>query len=183
MSDVTQLLVAIAEGDSRATGELFAKVYAELRQLAAAKLARERSGHTLQVTALVNEAYLRLVGDGKMPSFKHGAHFFSAAATAMRRILVDNARRRQATKRGGQKNRQPLEDIAAPVDDDELLAVNEALEKLATQNELVAKLVELRYFSGLTGDQTAEVLGISASTVDRHWTYARAWLRREIRGL
>jgi RNA polymerase sigma factor (TIGR02999 family) len=100
----------------------------------------------------------------------------------MRRILIDNARRRQAKKRGGEQHRRPLDDVEAP-EDDELLAVNEALEKLAVHNELIAKLVELRYFSGLTGDQTAEVLGISASTVDRHWTYARAWLRREIQGL
>jgi RNA polymerase sigma factor (TIGR02999 family) len=181
VGNITQLLNAAERGDSGATEELFATVYEELRRLAAGKLARESSSHTLQATALVNEAYLRLIGEGTLPSFRDRGHFFSAAATAMRRILIDNARRRQATKRGGHKyRRQILNDVAEVVDDDELLAVDAALEKLANQNPLIAKLVELRYFSGLTGDQTAEVLGISPSAVDRHWTYARAWLRREI---
>jgi RNA polymerase sigma factor (TIGR02999 family) len=183
MGDITKLLVAVECGDRRAMEELFASVYEELRRLAARKIALEQPGHTLQATALVNEAYLKLVGDSAAPSFKDRRHFFCASATAMRRILIDNARRRHAQKRGGQQRRQPLNDVAAQVDDDELLAVNEALERLAAHDQLIAKLVELRYFSGLTGDQTAEVLGISASTVDRHWAYARAWLRREIEGL
>jgi RNA polymerase sigma factor (TIGR02999 family) len=140
-------------------------------------------GADLDGTALVHEAYLRLVGDKATPrAFRDRRHFFTAAAAAMRRILIDKARRKHAQKRGGGRQRQPLDDIAAPAPAGELLALNEALDKLAVQDPVKARLVELRYFAGLTGEQAAEVLGISPTTADRHWAYARAWLRAEVRG-
>ena len=183
MTEVTQLLSAMEEGDPHAAEQLLPLVYTELRKLAAQKLAQERPGQTLQATALVHEAYLRLVGDqGEARSFKDRGHFFAAAAQAMRRILIDNARRKQAEKRGGGFKRQELDAVAAPEPDENLLAIDEALQKLSAQDPLKARLVELRYFVGLTSDQAAEVLGISPTTADRHWAYARAWLRAEVLG-
>jgi RNA polymerase sigma factor (TIGR02999 family) len=182
MSEVTRVLSAIEQGDARAAAQLLPLVYDELRQLAAHKLAHETPGQTLQPTALVHEAYLRLVGGDRPQSYRDRSHFFAAAATAMRRILIDNARRKQTGKRGGGRQRQPLEDLAAPEPDEELLALDGALQKLAAADPVKAQLVELRYFAGLTGEQAAEVLGISPSTADRHWAYARAWLQAEVRG-
>ena len=184
MSDVTPILNAIEQGDPHAAAELLPLVYDELRRLAAQKLAQEQPGQTLQPTALVHEAFLRLVGDRTgARSFKDRGHFFAAAATAMRRILIDNARRKQALKRGGGgQQRQPLESVAAPEPDEDLLALHEALEKLAAVEPVKARLVELRYFAGLTSEQAAEILDISPTTADRHWAYARAWLRAEVRG-
>jgi RNA polymerase sigma factor (TIGR02999 family) len=183
MSDVTRLLESIEHGDPHAASQLLPLVYHELRRLAAHKLAHEKPGQTLNATALVHEAYLRLAGpQGESRSFKDRGHFFAAAAQAMRRILIDNARRKQTRKHGGRLQRQELEAIAAPAPDDELLALDEALDKLAAREPLKARLVELRYFGGLTGEQAAEVLGISPTTADRHWAYARAWLQAEVRG-
>jgi RNA polymerase sigma factor (TIGR02999 family) len=182
MTDVTRVLTAIDQGDPCAAAELLPLVYDELRRLAAQKLAHEDAGNTLQATALVHEAYLRLVGPSNQRVFKDRGHFFAAAAAAMRRILIDNARRKQTKKRGGGRDREPLEAIAAPEPDLELIALDEALKKLAAVDPEKAKLVELRYFAGLSGDQAAQVLGISPSTADRHWAYARAWLQAEVRG-
>lgn len=179
MTDVTRLLEAAHHGDKLAAAELLPLVYAELRMLAAAKLAQEKPGQTLDATALVHEAYLRLVGDQQ---FDGRGHFFAAAAEAIRRILVEQARRRQAAKRGGARRREELDPdrIAAPAPDDELLALHEALERLAENHPEKAELVKLRYFGGLTADQAAAALGLSPSTADRHWAYARAWLRRSL---
>jgi RNA polymerase sigma factor (TIGR02999 family) len=182
MSDVTRILAAIEQGDAQAAAQLWPLVYDELRGLAAHQLAHEKPGQTLDATALVHEAYLRLVGREENRSFRDRGHFFAAAAAAMRRILIDNARRKQAQKRGGGARREPLPDVAAPEPDDELLALDEALERLAARDPQKARLVELRYFGGLTGEQAAEVLGISPTTADRHWAYARAWLQAEVRG-
>src|SRR5262249_3713679 len=160
--------------------QLLPLVYDELRRAAAERLAREKPGQTLQPTALVHEAYVRLVGRASKAAYADRGHFFAAAAAAMRRIVIDNARRKQTRKRGGNAGqRLPLEDVAAPAPDDELLALDEALERLAAAQPLKAKLVELRYFAGLTGEQAAQVLGISPTTADRHWAYARAWLQAE----
>lgn len=187
MSDVTRILSQIDSGDSSAAEELLPLVYDELRKLAAVNLAQENPGQTLQATALVHEAYVRLVGSETQRSYADRSHFFASAATAMRRILVDSARMKRSEKRGGMRERIPLEnaleDVTAPLPDDELLALHEALDQLAAVDPLKAKLVELRYFTGLTGDQTAEVLGISPSAVDRHWVFARAWLQTKVRGL
>jgi RNA polymerase sigma factor (TIGR02999 family) len=179
MTDVTEILCAIEQGDPRAAEQLLPLVYDELRKLAAAKMAGEAPGHTLNATALVHEAYLRLVGDQK---FDGRGHFFAAAATAMRRILIERARHKQRLIHGGGRRRQELHpDLAcAPEPDEELLALDSALAKLAARDAVKARLVELRYFAGLTGDQAAEILGISPSTADRHWVFARAWLRREV---
>jgi RNA polymerase sigma factor (TIGR02999 family) len=182
VSDVTRILSAIERGDSSAAEQLLPLVYDELRKLAAQKMAQEKAGQTLQATALVHEAYLRLVEGAPARRWNSRGHFFAAAATAMRRILVDNARARQTEKRGGDRQREPLLDVAAPPVNEELLALDEALRKLAAADPLKAQLVELRYFAGLTGDEAAEVLGISPSTADRHWTFARAWLQAEVRG-
>ncbi len=183
MSEVSRILDAVAAGDPNAASQLLPLVYDELRRLAAQKLAHEKPGQSLQPTALVHEAYLRLVGDKESPRpFKDRGHFFAAAAAAMRRILIDNARRKRAYKRGGGLQRQQLEAVAAPEPDENLLALDAALEKLAAQDQIKARLVELRYFGGLTGEQAAEVLGISPTTADRHWAYARAWLRAEVLG-
>ena len=185
MTDVTQILSQVESGDSNAAQQLLPLVYDELRKLAAQKLANEKPGQTLQPTALVHEAYLRLVGsqseDAQLPSYKDRGHFFAAAATAMRRIIIDTARRKKTRKRGGAFQRQPLEAIAAPEADEEMLALDEALDKLTIQDPAKARLVELRYFAGLTGEQAAAVLGISPTTADRHWAYARAWLQAEVR--
>jgi RNA polymerase sigma factor (TIGR02999 family) len=181
-SDVTRILNRADEGDPDAARQLLPLVYEELRKLAAQRLGQEKPGQTLQATALVHEAYLRLVRGEHTQRWDSRGHFFAAAAEAMRRILIDNARRRKAQKRGNGWQRQELAAVAAPEPDDELLALDEALQKLAILEPDKAKLVELRYFAGLTGEQAAEVLGISPTTADRHWSYARAWLQTEIRG-
>jgi RNA polymerase sigma factor (TIGR02999 family) len=177
MTPVTQLLDAARNGDPHAAAELLPLVYGELRKLAAAKLASEKPGQTLDATALVHEAYLRLVGD---QAFDGRGHFFAAAAEAMRRILVEQARRRKSLKRGGGANRDEVEpdQIASPTPDDELLALSDALTDFAAHHPDKAELVKLRYFAGLTADEAAAVLGLSPSTADRHWAYARAWLKR-----
>ncbi len=185
MTDVTQILSAIEQGDSQAADRLLPLVYNELRKLASQKLAHEKPGQTLQPTALVHEAYLRLVGsqaENDQPrTYKDRIHFFAAAATAMRRIIIDTARRKKTHKHGGDLRRQPLDSIAAPETDEVLLALDEALDKLARQDPAKARLVELRYFAGLTGEEAAAVLGISPTTADRYWAYARAWLQAEVR--
>jgi RNA polymerase sigma factor (TIGR02999 family) len=182
LSDVTRILESIEHGDPQAADELLPLVYGELRKLATSKMANEAPNQTLQPTALVHEAWLRLVGEVN-PKFDGRAHFFGAAAEAMRRILIDKARRKRAVRHGGDQQRVELEnvEIAAPGDEDELLAVNEALDKLAAQNRTEAELVKLRYFVGMTIDEAAEVLGISARTADNYWTHARAWLFRAIK--
>jgi RNA polymerase sigma factor (TIGR02999 family) len=182
MTEVTRILSAIDQGNLQAAAQLLPLVYDELRKLAVQKLAREKPGQTLQAKALVHEAYLRLVGPDSQRSWKDRGHFFAAAAQAMRRILVDNARRKRAQKHGAGLQRQPLDAIAAPETDDELVALDEALEKLAQADPIKARLVELRYFAGLTGEQAAQVLDISPATADRHWAFARAWLRMAVRG-
>jgi RNA polymerase sigma factor (TIGR02999 family) len=182
MTEVTRILSAIEQGDPKSAEQLLPLVYDELRKLAAQKLAHENPGQTLQATALVHDAYLRLVGHDGQPSWKDRGHFFAAAAQAMRRILIDNARRKQSKKRGDGLRRQPLEAIAAPEIDEELVLLDEALQKLADADPIKARLVELRYFAGLTADEAAQVLGISPATADRYWAYARAWLRNEVRG-
>jgi RNA polymerase sigma factor (TIGR02999 family) len=182
LSDVTRILESIEHGDPKAADELLPLVYGELRKLAAAKMANEAPNQTLQPTALVHEAWLRLVGEAN-PQFANRAHFFAAAAEAMRRILIDKARRKRAVRHGGDQQRVDIEgmEIAVLGNEDELLAVNEALDKLAAQNKLEAELVKLRYFVGMTLDEAAEVLGISARTADNYWAHARAWLYREIK--
>src|SRR5215207_8798338 len=182
MADVTQLLDAAAAGDPKAAAELLPLVYDELRNLAAARLAEERPGQTLQATALVHEAYVRLVAGSDESRWDNRRHFFAAAAEAMRRILVDSARRKQARKHGGGRRRRDLDAdaLVAPEPDLDLLALDAALDRLAGQDPAKARLVELRYFAGLTGDQAAAVLGISPSAADRLWVYTRAWLRRDL---
>jgi RNA polymerase sigma factor (TIGR02999 family) len=183
LSDVTRILESIEHGDLKAADELLPLVYGELRKLAASKMANEAPNQTLQATALVHEAWLRLTGNDGQSQFQNRAHFFAAAAESMRRILIDKARRKQAVRHGGDQQRVELEgvEVAAPGDDDELLAVNEALNKLAAQNKVEAELVNLRYFVGMTLEEAAEVLGISARTADNYWAHARAWLFREIK--
>jgi RNA polymerase sigma factor (TIGR02999 family) len=181
MSDVTQLLEAIDQGDTRAADQLLPLVYEELRRLAARKMARETPGQTLQPTALVHEAWIKLSGKDDR-KWNDRTHFFAAAAEAMRRILVDNARRKRTQRHGGGQQRVELTDIGLPVtSDDHVLAVNDALEKFATSEPQKAELVKLRYFVGMTNEQAAEVLGISLATAKRHWAYARAWLYEEIK--
>jgi RNA polymerase sigma factor (TIGR02999 family) len=169
------------QGDPKAADELLPLVYSELRKLAASKMANESPNQTLQPTALVHEAWLRLVGN-EPPKFDGRAHFFAAAAEAMRRILIDKARRKRALRHGGEQQRVDFEDvdIAAPVGEDELLAMNEALNKLANNHAVQAEVVKLRYFVGLTNVETAQALGLSERTVKNYWTHARAWLFREI---
>ena len=186
MSDVTRILSAIEQGDPHAAEQLLPLVYDELRKLAAQRLAQEKPGQTLQATALVHEAYLRLVGE-QAPDANHQApihwnsrgHFFAAAAEAMRRILVEQARKRGRLKRGGDRQRLDLDALQISVPDvaDELLALDEALTEFARKHPDKAALVKLRYFAGLTVADAAQALGISTSTADRHWTYARAWLQ------
>jgi RNA polymerase sigma factor (TIGR02999 family) len=179
MSDVTRILYSCQQGDAKAADELLPLIYAELRRLAATRMAREQPGHTLQATALVHEAWLRL-GDGV---FANRAHFFASASEAMRRILVERARRKQREKRGGGAEHVDVAEveIAAPLgNEEESLAVNEALDRLAAQDARKAEVVKLRYFVGFSFEQTAEVLGISVPTAKRDWAYARAWLHQEI---
>ena len=180
--DITQILVEVESGNPQAAERLFAVVYEELRLLASAEFAKERPDHTLQATALVHEAYLKLVGKQNEQLYSSSGRFFAAAATAMRRILVDSARSRQTVKRGGDRTREALQDVPVSTSDDELLALDEAVRKLEVQDPLKAQLVELRFFGGLTNDDAAKSLGISPSTADRHWTFARAWLQAEVRG-
>jgi RNA polymerase sigma factor (TIGR02999 family) len=182
--DVTQLLSAIESGDPKAAEELLPLVYDELRQIAAARMAHEQPGQTLQPTALVHEAWLRL-GRGDAPAFQNRAHFFGAAAEAMRRILIERARRRLAAKRGGGAVPVELDEIEIPspvADDDQLLDVNEALAKFAVLDPRKAELVKLRYFVGMSFDEAAAALGIAVPTAKQWWAYARAWLTVELRG-
>lgn len=183
MGDVTLLLTAAARGNSKATAELLVQVYNELRGLASRKMSRERPGQTLQPTALVHEAWLRLVS-AKNPEFENRAHFFSAAAEAMRRILIDRARRKLAQRHGGGNVAESFDEVefvtAGP--DEQLLAVHDALDKLAMEYPRQAELVKLRYFAGMTVEETAQLLGISVSTANNYWAFSRTWLFREIKG-
>jgi len=191
MAEVTHILSAFEQGDARAAERLLPLVYDELRRLAAQKLAQEKPGQTLQATALVHEAYLRLVG-GQAPAgsrqppkpWESRGHFFAAAAEAMRRILVENARRKRSSKHGGGLVRHDLDDVqlAAPELDVDLLALDDALDRLAQKDAMKAELVKLRHFAALTIDEAALALGISATTANRYWAYARAWLHQEIAG-
>jgi RNA polymerase sigma factor (TIGR02999 family) len=184
MSAVTQILQSIEHGDSRAANELLPLVYEELRRLAAQKLSQEKPGQTLEATALVHEAYLRLVDVEKAQHWNSRGHFFAAAAEAMRRILVENARRKQSQKHGGQRRRVDLdqaEAVAAALPED-LLALDEALERLKQHDPVAAKLVQLRYFAGLSIEHAAELEELSTATAYRHWTFARAWLHAQLAG-
>jgi RNA polymerase sigma factor (TIGR02999 family) len=187
MADVTRILAAIDAGDPHAASQLLPLVYDELRRLAAAQLAQEKPGQTLDATALVHEAYLRLVASprtepGEERQFANRRHFFAATAEAMRRLLIENARRRRRQKRGGGRHRLDLDAdvLAAPEDDDRLLALNEALERFSVLEPAKAELVKLRWFAGMSLDAAAALLSISPSTADRWWAYARAWLRVEV---
>lgn len=182
MSEVTRILDEIQRGNRHAAEQLLPLVYDELRKLAAAKLAQENPGQTLQATALVHEAYLRLVTANQVQTWEARGHFFAAAAESMRRILVEAARRKRRLKRGGDRRRVSLDDLEVSLAEpgEELLALDEALENLERQHPERAALVKLRYFGGLTGDEAAQALGISPATADRYWTYARAWLLRAL---
>lgn len=182
VSNATQILEALAQGDPTAADELLPLVYQELRKLAAHKMAGQAPGHTLQPTALVHEAWLRVAGNHP-GRFAGRAHFFAAAAEAMRHILIDSARRKRAARHGGGQARVDIEEVelASLADEDELLAVHEVLDKLAAEDPKKAELAKLRYFVGMTFEEAAEVLGISVATAKRHWTYARAFLYEEIR--
>ena len=184
MTDVTRILSAIEQGDPHAADQLLPLVYHELRQLAAQKLAQEKPGQTLQATALVHEAYLRLVDADQARQWNSRGHFFAAAAEAMRRILVEKARRRKRLRHGGDLQKQPLDEnepaIESPVDAFDLLALNEALDRLEAASRRRARLVKLRYFAGLTLPEVAGLLGVSQSTAEADWTYANAWLKREM---
>jgi RNA polymerase sigma factor (TIGR02999 family) len=184
MNTVTEILSAIEQGDPLASEQLLPLVYDELRSLAASWLAREKPGQTLQATALVHEAYLRLVGNDPTPHWNSRGHFFGAAAEAMRRILVEQARHKRSLKAGGDLQRQELSDIEAPASTSgvDLLSLHEALAKLEAQQPRRAALIKLRFFVGLTLEQAAEVLGISPSTADNDWAYTRSWLHVEIEG-
>jgi len=185
MSDITRILNAMERGDAKATDELLPLVYEELRLLAAQRLSHEPPGQTLQATALVHETYLRLVGD-EPQSWDNRGHFFAAAAEAMRRILVENARRKKSEKYGGTLNRVDLNEVmlgterSASVED--VLELDEAISKLVEIDSVKGELVKLRFFAGLTNEQAARVLGVSANTADRYWAYARAWIRLRIQG-
>jgi RNA polymerase sigma factor (TIGR02999 family) len=183
VTDVTRILNAIERGDARATDELLPLVYEELRLLAAQKLSHEAPGQTLQATALVHEAYLRLVGD-EPRSWENRGHFFAAAAEAMRRILVDSARHKQSQKHGGGRERIGLDghDVTDQASPEEIVALDDALVGLAAQDPQAAQIVKLRLFAGLSIDQAAQATGVSRATAYRQWTYARAWLRSEIHG-
>jgi RNA polymerase sigma factor (TIGR02999 family) len=182
MGDATLLLTALDQGDPTAADKLLELVYEDLRRLATSRMAQEAPGQTLQSTALVHEAWLRLVG-AKNQNFENRAHFFSAAAEAMRRILIDNARRKLRQRHGGDWERVDLgkQDLAAPAADQQLLAVHEVLDKLAMEHPLQAEVVKLRYFAGMTNEEVAQVLGVSVTTVKNYWTFARTWLLHEIK--
>jgi RNA polymerase sigma factor (TIGR02999 family) len=184
MVNVTQILSAIEQGDPQAARELLPLVYDELRKLAAERMAQEKPGQTLQATALVHEAYVRLVDVDRVQQWNSRGHFFAAAAEAMRRILIETARRKQSHKHGGDLARQDLDavDLAAPDSPQEVLALDEAITRLAEQDRSAAEVVRLRFFAGLPLPEVARLLGISARSADRFWAYARAWLHREIRG-
>ena len=181
MSDVTRILSAIEQGDAKAADELLPLVYEELRRLAAQKMSQEPPGQTLQATALVHEAYIRLVG-AEARNWGSRGHFFAAAADAMRRILIDNARRKQRLRHGGDRQRIALDDVDLAIEEPatDIIALDEALAKLAEEDPVKADLVKLRYFAGLTIEQAAKILRISRATADRYWSYARAWLFHEI---
>jgi len=181
MSDVTRILTAIEQGDAKAADELLPLVYEELRRLATQKISKERPGQTLQATALVHEAYIRLVG-AQAQNWGGRTYFFAAAAEAMRRILIENARRKQRHRHGGGRQRVDLDDADVAIEgpSTNIIALDEALAKLAEEDKIVAELVELRYFAGLTLEQAAGILGVSRRTADRYWAYARAWLYQEI---
>lgn len=182
MSDATQLLSAVEQGDPKAAERLLDLLYDELRRLARSKMAQEAPGQTIQPTALVHEAWLRLVG-GENPKFENRAHFFSAAAEAMRRILIDRARSKLAVRHGGGYERVELDEqaLAAPGPDEQLLAVNDVLDNLARKHPAQADVVKLRYFTGMTIEETAQVLGISVGTVKNYWTFASAWIFNAIK--
>ena len=182
MPDVTRILSAIEQGHPEAAEQLLPLVYDELRRLAAERLAQERPGQTLQATALVHEAYIRLVDVEKAQHWDSRGHFFAAAAEAMRRILTENARRKACLKRGGGLQRVDLDDLDLPMNSppEQLLALDEAIEKLAGEDQVAASLVKNMYFAGLSLDEAAAVLGISVATAYRHWAYARAWLQCEL---
>ena len=184
MSDVTRILSAIEQGDPHAAEQLLPLVYDELRELAAQRMSQEKPGQTLQATALVHEAYVRLVGAEPEQQWSSRGHFFAAAAEAMRRILIENARRKQRQKRGGDRVRHDLDvvDLAAPESPQDLVTLDEALNKLGATDKSAADVVQLRFFAGLPIPDVAEVLGISPRTADRLWAYARAWLHQEIQG-
>jgi RNA polymerase sigma factor (TIGR02999 family) len=180
MSEVTNILAAIERGDPKAGDRLLPLVYDELRRLAAQRLAQESPGQTLQATALVHEAYIRLVGSGEPPNWDGRGHFFAAAAESMRRILIDRARHKQTQKAGGGRRRLDLDDIEPVLEDengDRLLALDEAIRQLEAQDPRKAELVKLRFFAGLTTEQAAAALGVSTSTAEKDWAYARSWLR------
>ena len=184
MSEVTRILSAIESGDTQAAEQLLPLVYDELRKLAAQRLAQEKPGQTLQATALVHEAYLRLTGNESGQKWDSRGHFFAAAAEAMRRILVEQARRRQTAKHGGERQRVELNDssLTAPMPDEELIALDDALEQFDKVDPDAAKLVRLRFFAGLNMSEAAEALGVSVRTAHAHWAYARSWLRRQMHG-
>ena len=184
MADVTQILIAIEAGDPNAAAELLPLVYDELRKLAAARMAAEAPGQTLQATALVHEAYLRLVGGGQPDGWGGRGHFFAAAAEAMRRILVEQARRRRRLRRGGDRERVDWDNLefAGPERSDDLLALDEALSQLEVADPQAAELVKLRYFAGLTVRQAAEALGVAPRTADFLWAYAKSWLLQRVEG-
>jgi RNA polymerase sigma factor (TIGR02999 family) len=184
MADVTRLLDAAAAGDRKAAAELLPLVYDELRKLAAARMAAEPPGHTLDGTALVHEVYLRLVGPADAARWDNRGHFFAAAAEAMRRILVEAARRKKAEKHGGGRQRLDAEEfaVAAPDPNEDVIALDEALNRFAEHDPAKAELVKLRYFAGLSNEEAADALGISPATAKRHWAYSRAWLFRVLEG-
>ena len=184
MNDVTHILSNLAKGDAHAAGQLLPLVYDELRKLAAVRMAAESPDQTLQPTALVHEAYLRLIGPGDEARWENRGHFFAAAAEAMRRILVDAARRKRTEKHGGHRQRVDLPDVPAKpeVADEQLLALDAALTLLAAEDPVAARVVELRHFAGLSIEDAANALGLSRATAYRHWTYARAWLRDAVSG-
>lgn len=182
MNDVTQIIEAIQKGDPHAASQLLPLVYDELRKLAAQKMRNEAPGQTLDPTALVHEVYLRLIGGQGLPLWDSRGHFFAAAAEAMRRILIDNARRKKAQKHGGHLEKVGVDDIpiSSPLPDERLLELQEALDRLAEKDPIKAKLVNLRFFAGMTLNEAAAILNISSTTADRYWAYARAWLHQEI---
>ena len=184
MDDITKIVESIDRGDARAAERLLPLVYDELRRLAAVRLSRELPGQTLQPTALVHEAYLRLVGESNTTNWDGRGHFFAAAAEAMRRILIENARRRDSQKRGGGWKRAPLDaaTVAASQPSDDVVALSDALDKLAETDPEAVEVVKLRYFAGLSLEETARILGLSPRTADRRWAYARAWLHQELHG-